>query len=73
MINWAALGQVVAVGLVVGAGLPAVFAFGVRSLAAPRDDFGKLPVRNLALAGANFAVVVATIGLALFAMVSGGH
>ena len=34
-IDWSALGQVVAFGLLVGAGLPALFALGVRALEGP--------------------------------------
>ena len=44
-IEWGALANVVIAGLVVGAGLPALFAVGVRALAGPgsRDADGQRP------------------------------
>jgi hypothetical protein len=37
-IDWAALGQVVVAGLIVGAGIPALFALGLRLIAGSSDD-----------------------------------
>lgn len=63
MIDWVSLAKVVAVGLVFGAGLPALFALGVRSLAGPgskAEAGGRVPWR-VALAIVCFAVVVAAV------------
>ncbi|NTV38597.1 MAG: hypothetical protein HGA51_01365 [Demequinaceae bacterium] len=74
-IEWGALGRIVIVGLVVGAGLPALFAVGVRSLAGPgsRDDLGQRPRARLLLAFAAFAVVVGAVVTAIVIIGSGGH
>jgi hypothetical protein len=80
IIEWGALGQVVLVGLLVGAGVPALFALGLRLLT--------LPVRAGAGAGAGdaapglvrrmggylcLALCVAAIATGLAFLVSGGH
>ena len=74
-IEWAALGKIVVVGLVVGAGLPALFAVGVRSLAGPgsRDDHGQRPRIHLAAALASFGVIVAAVVTAIVIIGTGGH
>ncbi len=74
-IEWGALGKIVIVGLVVGAGLPALFAVGVRSLAGPgaRDAGGSRPRWRVVLALSCFAVVVSAIVIAIVLMAQGGH
>ncbi|NYI41457.1 hypothetical protein [Demequina lutea] len=74
-IEWGALGKIVVVGLVVGAGLPALFAVGVRSLAGPgsTNDVGRRPRSRIALALACFAVIVGAIVTAIVIIGRGGH
>jgi hypothetical protein len=84
-IDWPAVGKILGVGLLCGAGLPAVFAIGLR-LMSPRtagqpavvggpDDGAVLEARPaapaLALAGLCFAVVLAAIGYGIYLIVSG--
>ena len=57
--------QVLAIGLLLGAGLPALFAVGIRSLATETGP-GK------AAAGVCFTAVVAGIGAGLFVILSAG-
>lgn len=66
-IEWSALGKIVVVGLIVGAGLPALFAVGVRSLAGPgaRDEDGLRPRLRIALALSCFAVILGAIAVAI--------
>ncbi len=74
-VNWGALANVVVVGLIVGAGLPALFAVGVRALAGPgsRDQSGRRTPTRIALALASFGTIVAAIVVAVTLIVSGGH
>jgi hypothetical protein len=74
-IKWRALAEVVVVGLIVGAGLPALFALGVRALAGPgsRNDAGRRSRVRVAAAMAYFAVVLAAIATAIVIIASGGH
>ena len=74
-VEWGALANVVLVGLLVGAGLPALYAVGVWALAAPgsRTDEGKVQPMRIALAVACFAVNLSAIAIALFVLASGGH
>lgn len=74
-VNWSALANVLVVGLVVGAGLPALFAVGVRALTGPgsHDDAGRRHPGRLALAMGSFGTVVAAIVVAVALIVSGGH
>lgn len=55
------LWQVVLVGLLLGAGLPSVFALGMRSLASGRTEDGRAGVLGRAGAVVCFAVVVIAI------------
>lgn len=74
-IEWGSLAQVVIVGVVVGAGLPAVFALGVRSLAKQgvRDENGMVPRRRKWIAfGAFGVVIVVTLGAVAY-IAGGGH
>lgn len=74
-INLSALANVILVGLVVGAGLPTLFAVGVRALAGPgsRDDAGRRPMLRIAVAVASFSTVIAAIVVAVVMIVSEGH
>ncbi len=74
-VNWSALANVVLVGLMVGAGLPALFAVGVRALAGPvrTTTLVGVPRHSVALALASFGAVVTAIVVAVALIVSGGH
>lgn len=74
-VKWRALGEVVLVSVIVGAGLPALFAFGVRALAGPgsRNDAGRRSRVRVAAAMACFAVVLAAIAAAIVLIAGGGH
>lgn len=85
-IEWGALGQVVVAGILVGAGLPALFALGLRLLnpvtpVLQRVDDGPAPApvetrtsraRRLG-AMACFTVVLAAVVTGLGFIVAGGH
>lgn len=72
-IEWSALGQVLVAGVLIGAGIPALFALGLRLLAGA----GPAPVRPspVRLAGAILclAIVIAAVAFGLFFVISGGH
>jgi hypothetical protein len=77
-INLSALWRIVVVGLLAGAGLPAIFAFGLRALAAGSDaaavgtDEDRVvggSRAGMALAGFCFAVVLAAIGYGIYLIV----
>ncbi len=74
-VEWDALANIVLVGLLVGAGLPALFAVGVRLLATPgaRDDAGRLQTWRLVAAWTSFAVVIGAIAAAIIYIAAGGH
>jgi hypothetical protein len=74
-IEWGALANVIVVGLIVGAGLPALFALGVRALAGPgsRDDGGRRPSVRVAAAVACFAVLVGAIASAIVIIGNSKH
>ncbi len=74
-VKWGALANVVVGGLVVGAGLPALFAVGVRALAGPgsRDDAGRRSPVHVAIGVTCFAVVVAAVTFAIVIVARGGH
>ncbi|WP_062313397.1 hypothetical protein [Demequina rhizosphaerae] len=74
-VEWGALGQVVLFGLLVGAGLPAMFALGVRSLAGPgaRGDDGQVPLVRRVVAYACFSTVVLAVLGAVAYIAAGGH
>lgn len=74
-IEWGALANIIVVGLVLGAGLPALFALGVRALAAPgaKDDEGHVYAIRRVAAYACFAVIVLTVAGAIVYIAAGGH
>ena len=74
-VSWRALANVVLVGLIIGAGLPALFAIGVRALAGPgsRDQSGRRPRVRIVVAVACFGTVVVAVAVAVALIVSGGH
>jgi hypothetical protein len=74
-VKWGALGQVLAFGLIVGAGLPALFALGVRALAGPgaRNKAGHRSLARVATAFTCFAIVVGAVTTAIVYIANGGH
>ena len=71
-VEWDALAKIVIFGVLIGAGLPALYAVGVRSL----DSASRNPARAKALtAGAYtcFGAIVAAILYALYFIAIGGH
>jgi hypothetical protein len=85
-INWKALWQIVVYGLIAGAGLPALFAIGLRTLALPGGARAKTAGANAdsdAIVGGNpvgivlgaicFLIVLAAIGWSIYAIYQSGH
>lgn len=74
-VEWGALLNVLLVGLLVGAGLPALFAVGVRAIAGPgsRDENGTVPLGRLALAWTCFGIAILAIVGAIAFLAAGGH
>jgi hypothetical protein len=86
MNNWVnlnALWRIVGIGLLAGAGLPAIFALGVRALASgshPAEGIDSMENEqafsasrsDIALAGFCFAVVLAAIGYGIYLIVKSG-
>ncbi|HEX3908762.1 MAG TPA: hypothetical protein VHW92_12625 [Mycobacteriales bacterium] len=75
-----ALWKIVVIGLAAGAGLPALFAIGLRVLAPPRHDAHRvepgtgtitMAPANVAAASVCFAVVLAAIGYGIYLIVAG--
>jgi hypothetical protein len=84
MNNWINLGavwQIVVVGLLAGAGLPAIFAIGIRALGAPgkghvtaaEDELVGGSPAGIALAVVCFAIVATGIGYGIYIVVASGH
>jgi hypothetical protein len=74
-INLTAIWQIVVVGLLAGAGLPALVAIGLRALV-PSGASDVTLARNpagVAIAAVCFAVVLAAIGYGIYLIVQGGH
>jgi hypothetical protein len=80
-INLTALWQIIVVGLLAGAGLPALFAIGLRALNMPgtraqpvgadsEQVYGG-STTGLAVAGLCFAVVLAAVGYGIYLIVAG--
>ncbi|MCW2545594.1 MAG: hypothetical protein JWN96_54 [Mycobacterium sp.] len=82
-INWGALGKILGVGLLAGAGLPALFAIGLRLVSSPTSTApgpvaaGGLSVERraaapaLVLGGILFAIVLAALGYGIYLIVNG--
>lgn len=72
-VEWGALANILVVGTLVGAGLPALFAVGVRALSAPgaRDARGQVSVLRRVTAWACFGVTVLAV-LGAIAFLAGG-
>jgi hypothetical protein len=76
-----ALWEIVVVGLLAGAGLPALFAIGVRALGAPgkghvsvsQDEVVGGSRAGIAVAALCFLIVLAAIGYGIYIIVSTGH
>ena len=70
------LAKVIAVGLVLGAGLPAIFAIGIRSTAMVEtgpDGVDRMTTAGRVRAVACFGVVLAAVAAGIVWIVSGGH
>ncbi len=80
-INLRAVWEIVVVGLLAGAGLPAIFALGLRVLGTPAKGHVKVSDDELvggsragiALAAICFAIVLAAIGYGIYIIVISGH
>nr|WP_062130686.1 hypothetical protein [Demequina aestuarii] len=74
-IEWGALANIVGLGILVGAGLPSLFAIGVRALAGPgaRGADGRVAPRRVVLAWTCFGIAAAAIGGAIMFLAAGGH
>jgi len=79
-IDYKAVWEIVVIGLLAGAGLPALFAIGMRAIALPgkghpreSDElFGGNPL-DIAVAALCFAVVLAAVGFGIYIIVASGH
>jgi hypothetical protein len=80
-IDLRAIWEIVVIGLLAGAGLPALFAIGVRALGAPgkghvtvsEDEVVGGSRTGMAIAAACFAIVLAAIGYGIYIIVASGH
>lgn len=74
-IEWGALANIIVLGVVIGAGLPTVFAVGVRSLhgKGARDKQGRVKPGRIAVGVLCFGAVLLAIGFAISYLVAGGH
>jgi hypothetical protein len=80
-IDLRAVGEIVVVGLLAGAGLPALFAIGLRALGTPGKAHVKVSDDELvggsragiAIATGCFAIAAAAIGYGIFIIVISGH
>ncbi|MFV0428513.1 MAG: hypothetical protein ACK5KO_03655 [Arachnia sp.] len=73
-VDWSALGTVVMFGVIVGAGLPALFAVAVRLLAGPGlPQGGQIPTARRAVAYSCFALICLAIVVAVVYIAAGGH
>ena len=82
-INWSALGKILGVGLLAGAGLPAIFAIGLRLVSSPAQvSTGPVAAQGLTverraaapalvLGGLLFAIVLAALGYGIYLIVNG--
>lgn len=72
-VEWGALGNIIVFGLIIGAGLPTLYAVGVRALDSSSRAAGRTVTVYKAGAYACFGVVVAVIIGALWFIAAGGH
>jgi hypothetical protein len=80
-IDYTALWEIVVVGLLAGAGLPALFALGLRALATPGKGHVRTTERELvggnpagiAVAALCFLIVLGAIGYGIYIIVASGH
>lgn len=74
-IEWGALTNIIVVSLLVGAGLPALFAIAVRSLEAPhaRRADGTRPAWRVTVAIVCLSIVLATVIGTVVYIAAGGH
>ncbi len=74
-VEWGSLANVLIVGLLVGAGLPALFAVGVRALAGEgaRGVDGRVSTGRLALGWTCFGIAFAAIIAGIVFLAAGGH
>jgi hypothetical protein len=78
-IDFNALAKIILVGLAAGAGLPAIFAIGLRVLAPPHRGAGAAAEEgtvttapaNVAGASVCFAIVLAAVGYGIYLIVAG--
>lgn len=83
-IDWGALGKIIGIGLLAGAGLPALFAVGLRALtigtpavarAGDTASPPEAPLRphpaGMLIAGLCFAMILGAIGWGIYLIVSG--
>jgi hypothetical protein len=77
-IDFNALAKIILVGLAAGAGLPAIFAIGLRVLAPPHRGAGATQEGTVTTAPANvaaasvcFAIVLAAVGYGIYLIVAG--
>lgn len=72
-IDFAALGKVVSISLLLGAGIPLIFALGVRALAPVEGSTTRSPAR-LTVATLCFAVCLAAVVFGVYRLIAtGGH
>lgn len=74
-VEWGSLLNVFIFGLLVGAGVPAVYALGVRAIknVDARDENGHLPLWRKAVAVLCFGVCVAVVVTGVVFIAAGGH
>lgn len=74
-VEWGALANIVIIGVLVGAGLPMLFAAGVRAMHGPgsRDAQGNIRPMRRAVAALCLAVVLSAILFAIVYLALGSH
>ena len=74
-IEWSSLANVVVVGVLVGAGVPFMFALGVWAISGEnaRGESGRLPIGRRLLSFVAFGVAVAASLAGIAMLVQGGH
>jgi len=74
-VEWGALANILLFGVLLGAGLPTLFAVGVKILAGTgsHEDSGQTKTSHLVLAWTCFAICVLAIGGAIAFLAAGGH